>query len=317
MISIKNSKIIITGGRGFLGRQVIEAFVKAGASRKKIIQLGRKDYDLRKFSDCKKAVTGADLVVHLAANFDGLKYNTEHAAEVFYDNAVMGINLVKASYEEGIKKFILAGTVGSYPKTAPIPYKEEDYWNGLPEAGNDSYGLSKKMVDAALRAFSQQYGFKGFNLILANMYGPGDHFSLDRANVIPALVHKFLKAKRENIKEVVMWGSGKATREFLFVEDAARAVVLSALNYEGTEPLNIGSGEETPIRKIAEQISLLVGFKGKIVWDKTKPEGQRRRVMDVSKARKLFGFKAKVNFAQGLKRTIAWYKANEEIINKK
>ena len=291
-----------------MGGYVYKEFLKQGVGSKLIFRIGRKDFDLRNPGDCAKAVKGMDLVIHLAANFDGLKYNTEHAAEVLFDNAIMGLNLVKKCHEAGVKKMVSVGTVGSYPKSAPIPYKEKDYWNGLPETGNDSYGLSKKFVDAALKAFNQQYGFIGANLILANMYGPGDHFDLKRANVIPALVHKFIQAKKEGAKEMVMWGSGKATREFLYVEDAARAIALAAQKYEGVEPVNIGSGQETPIKTVASEIAKRVGYKGKIVWDKTKPEGQKRRVMDISKAQKEFGFKAKTSFISGLENTLKWYK---------
>lgn len=310
MLNLKDKKFLITGGFGFLGSSINEKLLKKGVPQSSIYRPRKMELDLRKIEDCQKAVKGVDVVIHLAANFDGLKYNTEHAAEVFYDNAAMGVSLIEASHKAGVKKFVLAGTVGSYPKTAKTPFSEKEYWNGLPEQGNDSYGLSKKFVAAQLMSYRQQFGFVGINLVLANLYGPGDHFELVKANVIPALIYKFTKAKKENLPEVVMWGSGNATREFLFVDDAAEAFILATQKYDGLEPINIGSGREDKIKLLAVNIAKLIGYKGKIVWDKTKPEGQKRRVSNVKMAELACGFKAKTSLVAGLKKTYQWYKEN-------
>ena len=308
-MNLKEQKILLTGGSGFLGGFVKSLLLKKGILNKNIVIPKRTECDLRKPGDCEKIMKGVSVVIHLAANFDGLKYNTEHAGEVFYDNAAMGLNLVEAGRKAGIKKFVMAGTVGSYPKTADIPYKEADYWNGLPETGNDSYGLSKKFISAQLMAYRQQFGFVGVNLVLANLYGPADHFDLNRANVIPALIHKFVQANQSGQKEMVMWGTGKATREFLYVEDAAKAVVLAAEKYEIGDPIiNIGSGEEVKIKWLAEELAGHLGFEGRIIWDRTKPEGQRRRVMDVRRAKQLLGFSANIKLKDGLRKTIEWFK---------
>lgn len=307
MIDLKTAKILLTGGNGFLGRHVHTELLKQGAKQSNIYRPSRAELDLRVPANCQKAVAGRDLVIHLAANFDGIKYNLEHAGEVFYDNAVMGLHLVETSRQAGVKKIVIAGTVSSYPADTSIPFREENFWNGLPEAGNASYGLAKKMIAAQILAYRLQYKFTGVSLLLTNMYGPGDEFDLKHANVVASLIRKFSEAKKNGIKEIVMWGSGRATREFLYVEDAARAVVLAARKYESPEPVNIGSGREEKIKVLAETIAKLTGFKGRLVWDKTKPEGQLRRVSDVSRAKKEFGFKTKTSLEGGLKKTIKWY----------
>jgi GDP-L-fucose synthase len=247
----------------------------------------------------------------LAANFDGIKYNIEHAGEVFYDNAKMGLHLVEESRKAGVKKIVVAGTVSSYPANAKIPFNENNYWDGLPEAGNSSYGLAKKMITAQLIAYKEQYNFIGVNLLLSNLYGPGDEFDLKHANVVASLIRKFLEAKETGTKEIAMWGKGKASREFLYIKDAARAVVLSALKYESPEPINIGSGQEVKIKILAETIARLTGFTGKLVWDVTKPEGQLRRVSNIKRAKKEIGFVPEISLEKGLKETIDWYIKNK------
>jgi GDP-L-fucose synthase len=311
MKKLQQSKILLTGGYGFLGKFVFAELVRRGVPEKNIFRPKSKDLDLRVLANCEKAVKDRDGVIHLAANFGGLKYNIEHAAEVFYDNSAMGLNLLEAAHKAGVEKMVVAGTVGSYPKAARVPYREEEYWNGLPEEGNGSYGMSKKFVSAQFMAYRQQYGFSGVTLLLANLYGPEDHFELSRANVVPALIHKILDAEKTG-EDLVMWGTGKATREFLFVEDAARAVVLAAEKIDGSQPvLNIGSGQQEKIKTLAETLAKLLRFKGRIVWDKTKPEGQRKRVMDVKRAEQAIGFQAKTSLQEGLKKTIAWYRQNK------
>ncbi len=294
-----------------MGSHVHKELLRQGVKNKNIYRPKAKELDLRVPENCRKAVKGKDLVIHLAANFDGIKYNLEHAGEVFYDNAVMGLHLVENSRKENVKKIVIAGTVSSYPNSASVPFKEEEFWDGLPEAGNASYGLAKKMIAAQILAYQQQYKFIGINLLFTNMYGPGDEFDLKHANVVASLIRKFIEAEKQGIKEIVMWGSGKASREFLYVEDAARAVVLAAQKYESPEPVNIGSGKEEKIKMLAETIAKLTGYSGKLVWDKTKPEGQLRRVSDVSKAKKGFGFSAKTTLETGLKKTIKWYLDNK------
>lgn len=293
-----------------MGRHVYNELLKNGAKKGNISRPTRAELDLRLPVNCRKAVLGKDLVIHLAANFDGIKYNLEHAGEVFYDNAVMGLHLVESSRLAKVKKIVIAGTVSSYPKEAPIPFSEKDFWNGLPEAGNASYGLAKKLIVAQIIAYQLQYKFTGVNLLLANLYGPGDEFDLKHANVAASLIRKFSEAKNNGTNEIVMWGSGRASREFLYVADAARAIVLAAKHYELAEPVNIGSGREVKIKVLAQTIARLVGFKGRLIWDKTKPEGQLRRVSDISMAREGFGFVPETGLNEGLQKTIAWYKKN-------
>lgn len=304
----KNTKVLLTGANGFLGKHVYAELQAKGFLKQNIYSPSSKELDLRIPENCAKAVKGRDLVIHLAANFDGIKYNIEHAGEVFYDNAKMGLHLVEESRKANVKKIVVAGTVSSYPATARIPFTETSYWDGLPEAGNSSYGLSKKLITAQLIAYKQQYNFIGVNLLFANLYGPGDEFDFKHANVVASLIRKFLEAKENGTKEIVMWGRGKASREFLYIKDAAKAVVLSALKYESPEPINIGSGKEVKIKKLAETIAKLTGFQGKLIWDVTKPEGQLRRVSSIAKAKKVIGFIPKVSLEQGLKETILWYK---------
>lgn len=308
----KNIKILLTGANGFLGKHVYTELLVSGFLKQNIYCPSSKELDLRIPENCAKAVKGKDLVIHLAANFDGIKYNIEHSGEVFFDNAKMGLHLVEESRKAKVKKIVVAGTVSSYPASAKIPFTETDFWNGLPEAGNSSYGLAKKMITAQLIAYKEQYGFIGVNLLLSNLYGPGDEFDFQHANVAASLIRKFLEAKEVGTKEIVMWGKGKASREFLYIKDAARAVVLSALNYELPEPINVGSGKEVKIKELAETIAKLTGFKGKLVWDVTKPEGQLRRVSNITKAKKVIKFVPKVSLEKGLKETIAWYKQNNK-----
>jgi GDP-L-fucose synthase len=310
MLNLKFSKILLTGGHGFLGCHVHEELLKNGAKKASISRPTSSELDLRSPANCRKAVRGKHLVIHLAANFDGIKYNLENAGEVFYDNAVMGLHLVESSRLAKVKKIVIAGTVSSYPKDAPIPFSEKDFWNGLPEAGNASYGLAKKLIAAQIIAYQLQYKFTGVNLLLANLYGPGDEFDLRHANVVASLIRQFTEAKENGTKEIIMWGSGRASREFLYVADAARAIVLAARRYDSPEPVNIGSGREVKIKTLAETIAKLVGFKGRLVWDKTKPEGQLRRVSDVSRALKEFGFVSQTGLKTGLKETIRWYQKN-------
>ncbi len=312
MFNLKNSKILLTGGHGFVGTKVTEELLKVGVKEVNIFRPRSKQLDLRKAADAQKAVRGVDLVIHLAAVVGGIGFNREHPAVCFYDNAVMGINLIEASRIEGVKKFVQVGTVCAYPKFPEhIPFKEEDLWKGYPEETNAPYGVAKLMLLQMLQAYRTEYGFNGIYLLPTNLYGPGDNFDPKSSHVIPALIKKFVEAKEKKEKEVIVWGTGKASREFLYVDDAARAIVLAAQKYDQPEPVNIGSSNEIKIKQLITLISQITGFKGQIIWDKSKPDGQPRRKLDVSRAKKYFGFVSKIDFLTGLKRTIEWYFENK------
>ena len=311
MFNLKTAKILLTGGHGFVGTKVYQELLKAGAQEKNIFRPRSKELDLRVFADAKKAVAGQDLVIHLAANVGGIGYNREHPGALFYDNGIMGINLIEAARLAKVKKFVQVGTVCAYPKFPEhIPFKEEDLWKGYPEETNAPYGLAKLMLLQMLQAYRTEYGFNGIYLLPTNLYGPNDNFDPKSSHVIPALIKKFVEAVDRNDKEVVVWGTGKASREFLYVDDAARAIVLAAQKYDKAEPVNIGSNNEVKIKQLISMIGKITGFKGKIVWDKTKPDGQPRRKLDVSRAKKEFGFVSKVDFPTGLKKSIEWYLKN-------
>jgi GDP-L-fucose synthase len=305
----KNKKILVTGASGFLGTHFVKELKKL--SPQNLSTPSHKDHDFRQFNQCHQVVENIDLVIHLAAKVGGIGFNQKYPGEMFYDNLIMGVQLMEAARQAGAKKFVSIGTVCAYPKFTPTPFKEEDIWNGYPEESNAPYGLAKKMLLVQGQAYSQQYGFNAIYLLPANLYGPGDKFDLDSSHVIPALIRKFIIAKKENKKSVTVWGTGNATREFLYVQDAAEAIILATEKYNQPDPINLGSGLEISIRKLAEMIKDLTEFKGKINWDKTKPDGQPRRNLDVSKAKKKFNFKARTNFNQGLKTTIKWYLKNK------
>ncbi|KKS95358.1 MAG: GDP-4-keto-6-deoxy-D-mannose-3,5-epimerase/4-reductase (GDP-fucose synthetase) [Microgenomates group bacterium GW2011_GWC1_43_13] len=306
----QNKTVVITGGGGFLGSHLVK-LIKT-LSPKKIIVPRSKNFDLRKQSDCAKIVKGADIVIHLAANVGGIGYNQEFPGTLFYDNLLMGVHLMEEARLAKVNKFVAIGTICAYPKYTPVPFKEENLWDGYPEETNAPYGLAKKMLLVQSQAYRAQYGFNSIYLLPVNLYGPGDNFDPKSSHVIPALIKKFVDAKKKNQDEVVIWGTGKPTREFLYVEDAAEAIILTAEKYDKTDPVNLGAGFEITIKKLAELIKKSTGFDGKIVWDKSKPDGQPRRMLDVSRARKEFGFEAKTSFEKGLKDTIDWYTKNPE-----
>lgn len=303
----KDKKILITGGAGFLGSHLVGKLLEKGISRENIFIPRSKSLDLRILKNCTNAVKDMDLVIHLAGNVGGIGYNREKPGELFYDNIIMGVQLMEEARKAGIKKFVGLGTICQYPKYAPIPFKEEDIWNGYPEETNAPYGLAKKMMLVQGQAYRQQYGFNAIHLMPVNLYGPGDNFDPESSHVIPALIKKFVDAKVKGNKVVEVWGTGRPTREFLYVDDAAEAIILAAEKYNKPEPVNIGSSFEISIKELAQLIKKLTGFSGKVVWDKTKPDGQPRRKLDTSKAEKEFGFKSKINFEEGLRRTILWY----------
>lgn len=293
-----------------MGERVYQELLKAGVQPFKIFRPHSKELDLRIPENAQKAVRGRDLVIHLAASVGGIGYNSEHPGKLFYDNAVMGLHLIEQARRAKVKKFVQVGTVCAYPKFTPVPFKEENLWEGYPEETNAPYGLAKKMLLAQLQAYWQEYGFNGIYLLLANLYGPGDNFNPRSSHVIPALIKKFADAAENYHKAVIVWGTGKSTREFLYVDDAARGIILAALKYDKSEPVNLGSSFEIRIKDLVTMVAKFTGFTGKIIWDKTKPDGQPRRKLDVSRAKKEFGFASKMDFKNGLKNTIDWYIQN-------
>jgi GDP-L-fucose synthase len=305
-------RVLVTGAAGFLGSFVLDQLEKSGADRSKIRAWDLKDADLRKWDSCVKAVKDIDVVIHLAARVGGIGLNREIPGTLFYENAMMGIQLIEAAREAHVDKFVALGTICAYPKFTPVPFKEEDLWNGYPEETNAPYGLAKKMLLVQSQAYRAQYGFNSIYLLPVNLYGPGDNFDPRSSHVIPALIRKFAEAKEKGSKKVEVWGTGNASREFLYVADAAAGICLAAERYNGPEPVNLGAGFEIKIKDLVELISRLMEFKGEIVWDKTKPDGQPRRMLDVSRAEKLFGFKARTKFEDGLRKMIDWYLAHEK-----
>lgn len=310
MSLFKDKKILLTGGAGFLGSCVKEELIKSGSQEENIIIPRSRDYDLRDGHACNKLVQGVDLVIHCAAKVGGIGFNKDHPGEAFYDNAIMGLNLIESSRKAGVKKFIGVGSVCSYPKFAEVPFKEDALWHGYPEETNGPYGLAKKMMLVASQAYKQQYDLNAVHLLMINLYGPGDNFDPFSSHVIPAIIKKVDAAKKSGQKHIEAWGTGKATREFLYVQDAAKGIVLATEKYDKPDPVNFGSGMEISIKDLTEKICKLMNFDGNIHWDDSKPDGQLRRCLDVSKAEKEFGFKAKTNFEEGLKNTIEWYYKN-------
>ncbi|MBI5893485.1 MAG: GDP-L-fucose synthase [Deltaproteobacteria bacterium] len=306
-----NKKILVTGGAGFLGSFVVEKLAAKGVPEENIIIPRSSEIDLRKFENCRNVVKDIDIVIHLAAKVGGIGFNRENPAILFYDNAIMGIQMMEAARQEGVEKFVCLGTVCSYPKFTTVPFKEDDIWNGYPEETNAPYGIAKKMLLVQAQSYRQQYGFNAIHIIPVNLYGPRDNFDPKSSHVIPALIKKMVDAIDENRDEVVIWGTGNASREFLYVEDCAEGILLAAERYNKPEPVNLGVGKEIKIKELVELIAELSGFKGRITWDTAKPDGQPRRCLDVSRAEKEFGFKAKIDFREGLKKTIEWYKENK------
>jgi GDP-L-fucose synthase len=307
---MKNKRITITGGKGFLGKHLIRKFQERDFRNIAIADLP--DYNLVGPEDVKRLYdeTRPDIVVHLAAKVGGIGFNQENPASLFYDNLMMGIQLIHEGYLRRIEKFVAIGTICAYPKFTPVPFKEENLWNGYPEETNAPYGLAKKMMLVQSQAYRQQYGFNSIFLLPVNLYGPGDNFDPRSSHVIPALIKKCADAIENHEDAITVWGTGNATREFFFVEDAAAAIVLATESYNKSEPVNIGPGFEISIKDLVALIAELTDFKGRITWDPTKPDGQPRRMLDTTRAFQEFGFQAKTDFREGLKKTIDWYRAN-------
>jgi len=305
-MELKNKKILVTGGSGFLGKALIPLLNAEGADT---IIFKRSEYDLRNESNVKRLFddTRPDIVIHAAVHGGGIGHMKQHPGSIYYDNIMMNSLMVEYSRLYKVEKFVGIGTVCSYPKFSPVPFKEEDLWNGYPEETNAPYGLTKKMMLVQQRSYEIEYGLRSNHLLLVNMYGPHDDFDPSTSHVIPALLMKFEKAKREGLPEVVCWGTGKPTREFLYVEDGARAIVLATKKCTTSAPINVGSEYEISIKDLSTLIAKLFGYKEKIVWDTTKPDGQPKRRLDITKAKKEFGFTAGTSFETGLKNTIEWY----------
>ncbi len=309
MIDLATEKILITGADGFLGKHLIKNLLSKRKVPKNNLSLPTfKELDLRKWENCQRAVSGREVVIHLAAKVGGIGANRERPGEFFYDNAIMGIQLMEAARQSGVKKFVAVGTICAYPKFTQVPFKEKDLWLGYPEETNAPYGLAKKMLLVQAQAYRQQYGFNVIYLLPVNMYGPEDNFNTESSHVIAAIIRKIYEAQMEEKKYIEVWGTGKSTREFLYVEDGAEGILSASENYDKPFPVNLGSGMEISIKDLVDLIAKLMDFKGEIRWDLSKPDGQPRRKLDIKLAQKEFGFIAKTGFKDGLEKTISWWK---------
>lgn len=308
----KDQRVCVTGGAGFFGSFVVNRLEQLGTASIFIPKI--EDYDLTRLDDIKRMLQDANptLIIHLAALVGGIGANRARPAEFFYDNLIMGVQLMHESWKYGVKKFVAVGTICAYPKYTPVPFKEENLWDGYPEETNAPYGLAKKMLLVQAQAYRKQYNFNAIYPLPVNLYGPRDNFDLETSHVIPAIIRKCIEARDNNKDEVILWGDGTPTREFLYVEDASEGMLLAAERYNDSEPFNLGSGYEISIRELANLIGRLTGFEGKFVWDTSKPNGQPRRALDTSRAEKFFGFKAKTPLEEGLRETIKWYEAHRK-----
>lgn len=306
------ARVVVTGGAGFLGSFVVEKLQARGC--REIFVPRSADYDLRDRDAIRRlyAETRPEVVIHLAAVVGGIGANRDNPGRFFYDNAVMGIELIEQARQAGVRKFVATGTICAYPKFTPIPFHEDDLWSGYPEETNAPYGLAKKMMLVQTQAYRAQYGFNGIFLLPVNLYGPRDNFDLQTSHVIPALIRKCAEARKEGRSEIILWGDGTPTREFLYVEDAAEGILLATERYDGDLPVNLGTGEEIAIRDLAQVVAKEVGFAGEIVWDTSKPNGQPRRCLDVTRAKQLFGFAAAHDLRSGIAKTVAWFSQHDQ-----
>ncbi len=307
MINLKDKKILVTGGGGFLGSHLIDGLKKTGVPAENIFSPSSREYDLRKWENCVKVVKEQQIVIHLAALVGGIGANQEHPGKFLYENSMMGLQLTEASRIAGVEKFLGIGTICEYPKITPIPFKEEDIWNGPVDEATGPYGLAKRMLLAQGQAYRKEYGFNAIHLLPTNLYGPLDNFNPKNSHVIPALIKKIVDAKQKKQSFVEIWGNNKITREFLYIDDAVEGIILALEKYNKQEPVNLGSGREVSIEAVAELICKITNFVGDIRWDESKPGGQPRRSLDVSRAQKEFDFHAKIDIVEGLEKTINWY----------
>ena len=307
MVDWRLQRVVVTGGAGFLGSFVVQKLAERGCGS--IFVPRSKQYDLRNRDDIVRVFeqTNPDVVIHLAATVGGIGANRANPGRFFYDNAIMGIQLMECARQFKTAKFVAVGTVCAYPKFTPVPFSEDDLWNGYPEETNAPYGLAKKMLLVQAQGYRAQYGFNGIYLLPVNLYGPRDNFDLETSHVIPALIRKCIEAKESGQRRIILWGDGSPTREFLYVEDAAEGIVLAAEKYDGSEPVNLGSGEEITIADLAKLIAAEVHFTGELIWDTTRPNGQPRRCLDTTKAKRPFGFEAKRGLRDGIAKTVEWY----------
>ncbi|HEY9688588.1 MAG TPA: GDP-L-fucose synthase [Coleofasciculaceae cyanobacterium] len=309
-IDLSHKTILVTGGAGFLGKQVVQQLIAAGADPAKITVPRSRTCDLRDLEACETAVAGQQIVIHLAAHVGGIGLNREKPAELFYDNLMMGTQLIHAAHHANVEKFVCVGTICAYPKFTPVPFKEADLWEGYPEETNAPYGVAKKALLVQLQAYRDQYGFNGIYLLPVNLYGPEDNFDPGSSHVIPALIRKVHEAQQRGDRQIPVWGDGSPTREFLYSTDAAKGIVLGAQLLNTSEPVNLGTGREISIRDLIELICKLMDYQGELVWETDKPNGQPRRCLDTTRAKELFGFEAQTSFEDGLRQTIAWYRAH-------
>jgi GDP-L-fucose synthase len=304
---LARKRILLTGGSGFLGAWVKKRLLARGVHEEDILIPRSSSLDLRQWKNCEAAVNGRDIVIHLAGNVGGIGFNRERPGELFYDNLMMGVQLMEAARQAGVEKFVAIGTVCAYPKFTPVPFHEDQLWEGYPEETNAPYGLAKKMLLVQSQAYRQQYGFKSIYLLPVNLYGPGDNFDPASSHVIPALIKKVAEAIDNHAPAIAVWGTGAASREFLYVDDAAEGIVRATERYNGAEPVNLGAGREISIKDLVQTLCRLMGYTGRIEWDTSKPDGQPRRMLDTSRAFDAFGFAAGTDMEAGLRRTIDWY----------
>lgn len=311
MINLKEKKILVTGAHGFVGKALIRNLLeKRGISKENLFLPTAQEFDLRKWENCQQTVRGKDIVIHLAAKVGGIGFNREKPGELFYDNIIMGTQLMEAARQEGVEKFVAVGTICAYPKLTPTPFSEDNLWSGYPEETNAPYGLAKKMMLVQAQAYRQQYGFNAIFLLPVNMYGEGDNFNPASSHVIAALIKKIYEAKRDNKNHIEVWGTGTPTREFLYVDDGTDGIIAAAEKYDKPEPVNLGSGNEISIKDLAELLCRQMDFQGEIRWNPEKPDGQPRRQLDISRAKREFGFVAQTSLEQGLRNTINWFYEN-------
>jgi len=313
MLDLRNKRVVVTGGGGFLGRRVVHTLQERGCHE--VFAPRKRDYDLRYQPNIEKMLSDfrPHVIVHLAAVVGGIGANRANPGRFFYDNLMMGAPLMEQARVNGVEKFVALGTVCAYPKFAPVPFREDDLWSGYPEETNAPYGLAKKMLLVQAQAYRQQYGFNAIFLLPVNLYGPGDNFEPSSSHVIPALIRKCCEAVDRGDRTIDVWGTGSASREFLYVDDCAEGIVLAAERYDGNDPVNLGTGKEVTIKRLTELIAEMTGFRGQLVWDSTKPDVQPRRCLDTSRAEALFGFRAKTSFEDGLRTTIDWYQQERQL----